>query len=371
MKRAGLLLLGVVIGACSTSPDTSPDDLPVLNETTLTRQDGTRISIEELRSLRPSAIATADTIARIDRMLLEPWAETRDATILIEHLRSRHPSDTRLAETLWETLEPPARGKGRDLFREYGVFANQLLANGFGPRARPASLPGYVEGVLANHTDADSKSLLQAAWRRFAPLVRERKAGYLASYWQLELDYVSSVNVALCDSLLGPFERALVLGGDEHSFFGPIDSYEGYTGSAVLLDLLTPGPQSPVEMCVEQLLDLAGGARSSVGFGVTDGAVERAEDVDLEFFVAALSRLKDGWAEIDSLPRSVRTIGVVFSYLVDGAEARASLSFNRIPQGWELRMFEYEPAAANFVGGNARLDLMPTIRTLLERNRRG
>ena len=370
MKKSAFILLGVIVAACASAPE-PPEDQPVLRETTLARFDGTAISMEELQSLRPSAVATAETIARIDRMLKEPWAEQRGAHIFVENLRSQHPSDTRLAQTLWETTEPAARGNGRDLFREYGFFANQFTASGFGPRIRPGSLEAYVRDVLEDHSDADSRGMLNAAWRKFAPLVIERNNGYLASSWELELDHISPVHVGLSDSLLGPFERTVVQGDTLPSFFGPTDSYEGYTASMILLDLLAPGPESPVAMAIRELHQLAVGQREGVNFAVEHGPVERLDEVDLDFFSAALAGLQVGDANIESLPQSAIKVNVVFSYLVDQAEARASLSFSRISGDWKLTLFEYEPAAASLVGGNARLDLMPTIRALLSRGRQG
>ena len=371
MKKACLILLGVMLSACSNTGATQPDDTPVLQETTLTRYDGTAISVEELASLHPSAIANAETIARIDRMLNEPWAEHRDAVVFIENLRAKYPSDTRLSQTLWETTEPAERGNGRDVFHEYGFYANQFLANGFGPRVRPGSLEDYVSAVLETHTDQDSRGMLLAAWRRFAPLVVQREPGYLAAQWQLELDYVQPVRIGLCDSLLGPFDRAFVLGDSQPSFFGPTESYEGYTTSVMLLDLLTPGPVSPVRGAIKELQQLVDGARSSLTFVVGDGPDGQIDDVDVEFLSAALAGLQQGIAGVESLPQGVKTLGVVFSYLVDGAEARSSLTFTRIAGDWQLSLFEYEPAAASLFGNNARLDLMPTIRALLSPNRRG
>lgn len=364
------MLIGVMLTACSSTSEPPPDDMPVLHETTLERFDGTPISIEELDSLRPSALATAETIARIDRLLLEPWAEQRDSRIFLENLRAAHPSDTRLGQTLWETTEPAARGNGRDMFREFGFFANQFTASGFGPRTRPSTLEGYIKKVLDGHTDADAQAMLLAAWRRFAPLVQTREAGYLSSSWQLELDYVAPVSVTLNDSLLGPFDRTAV-DGKQASFFGPTDGYEGYTASVMLLDLLTPGPASPVRRTVEELQQLATGDRSRLSVGVSEGVTEQIDDTDVEFLGAAAAGLLNGCAKVESLPQSVRTLDVVFSYLIDHAEARANLRFVRTGGKWELQLFEYEPAAANMVGNGARLDLMPTIRALILRNRQG
>lgn len=372
MKKPGLMLLGVMLAACSSTTE-QPDDLPVLQNTTLTRFDGSRVSLEELDSLRPSGVATADLLAQLDRMLLEPGAEQRDAKSLIEDLRRAYPSETRMAQTLWETAEPPGRGNGRSPFREYGVYANQISSNGFGPRTRPSSLEAYAQEVLRDHTDEDDHGKLLAIWRRFAPLIRSRGTAYLASSWEIELEYSLSLDcsVGLHDSLLGPFCRASA-SDNPGPFMGMSERFEGYNMPMWMPDLIAPGPASPVGTAVLELTDLANSARSHLSFTVENGAVEKLADLEIDFLKAALTGLQDGLAEVEYLPQGVKYLSVVFSYLVGQAEARSDLVFERYGNGkWMLARFEYEPAAANMIGNGARLDLMPTIRALLLRNKQG
>lgn len=365
MKIPKVILAALMLGACSSTPP-QPDERPLLRETTLTRYDGSAISVEELASLRASAVSTAETLSRIDRLLLEPWAEQRSARVFLEQLRREFPADTRLAQTLWETAEPQPHGNGRDRFREFGLYANQYLTNGFGPRVRPASLEEYVEAVMRLHSDHDSRSQLLAAWRRFAPVVRERRGGYIASRWEFELDFPGQVSVAVSDSLIGPFDRCAVQ-CDDVSFIAPPVDFEGYTASGLLIDLLAPGPTCPLAKTVDELHALAVGDTSVLSFSVADGKIEDSGSVDIAFLIAALRGLRAGAAALGPLPQSTRSFTVVLSYLIDEAEARACISFARRTGKWQLQQLEYEPAAARLLGGDARLDLLPSIRALTGR----
>ncbi|MCB9893892.1 MAG: hypothetical protein H6839_05565 [Planctomycetes bacterium] len=372
MARTSLILLclGAAVAGCSTSAVTPPPDEPVLRETTLTRHDGTAISLEELESMRYSAIATAETISRIEHGLREPWAEQRTPEMILDELNRAYPSDMRLARTLWETAEPRGFAQDRGAFNEFGFYSNQMMPNGFAPRARPATLEKFVSLVLDKHTDADPTGQLLAAWRRFSPGVAERQPQYLASSWTIELDYAQPVTVTLCESLLGPHQRCGVENNAGVSFPGPQDQLDGYTAPALLLDLVLPGPDSPVVPSIDALSRLSDGESVRLPFTVAEGKLEKADDSDLRFMQAALHGLRDGNCGLSSLPAAARRVSVTYSYLVNLGEARASLSFERTGTSWVLDQFEYEPAAATLLDGRARLDLLPTIRDLVDRGRR-
>ncbi|MCA8914449.1 MAG: hypothetical protein KDB90_03485 [Planctomycetes bacterium] len=372
MARTSLILLclGAAVAGCASTSEPPPPDGPLLRETTLTRHDGTAISLEELESMRYSAIATAETISRIEHGLREPWAEQRTPEKILEELSLAYPSDMRLARTLWETAEPRGFGQDRAAFNEFGFYSNQMVPNGFAPRARPATLEQFVSLVLDAHTDADPTGQLLAAWRRFSPSVDERQSGYLASSWTIELDYAQPVTVTLCESLLGPHQRCGVENPLGVSFPGPQDQLDGYTAPALLLDLVLPGPDSPVVSGIVALSRLADGGAQRLPFTVAEGKRGKSDDLDLRFMQAALHGLLDGNCSLTSLPAAARRVSVTYSYLVELGEARATLSFERAGNSWELKLFEYEPAAATLLDGRARLDLLPGIRDLVQRARR-
>lgn len=360
-----MLICLATLTACATSSQQPEPEGPLLRETTLTRFDGTAISLEELQSIRASAVAAADTVARLERSLLEPGAEQRTGAELMRELMARHPAESRLARTLWESAEPKGPGNSRQDFREFGWYSNQLDPLAFGPRVRPESLEDFAELLLRSHDDP-----LLAAWRRFAPATTTRTEGNLATSWRLELDYVQPIEVTLSESLLGPHLRCGVVNAGGASFYGPPESYDGYSAPALLLDLLIPGPSSPVAPAIEALAQLADGETSALPFRLADGRMEPADELDQRFLRAALNGLRQGHAELEYLPAGVLRVAVVFSYLVEQGEARASLSFKRAGASWELELFDYQPAAANLLGGDARLDLLPAFRGLVNNGRR-
>jgi hypothetical protein len=365
-----MLCLGLALAACASQP-TPPPDEPVLRETTLKRYEGSAISLEELESMRPSAIATARTLAHLERELREPWAETRKPDEILRAVSEREPSDIRLAMTLWESAEPKGRGRGRQLFHEFGFYSSQLKPMDFSPRAKPHTLELLTKRMLESHDDSTPRGKLLAAWRHFAPLVRDRGEHYLASNWRFELDYIRPVVVEQSESLLGPFERCRVVDDGGASFPGDTDSVGGYSASLLLLDLVTPGGQSPIGNAIESLAQLAEGRPVHLGFEIAQGRRDKVDDVDEEFIRAALNGLRTGACDLQALPAGALRVRVTFSYLIELAEARATLSFHKLGNEWELELFEYEPAAASLVGGNARLDLMPGIRELAHRNQGG
>ena len=372
MDRSAYILLGLLAGGCAATSGPEPDSREVvLHDTTITRHDGSVISLEELQALRFSAAAAVDTVARIERELREPWAEDRTPGVLIENLTLRHPAESRLARTLWESAEPVGRGLDRSRFREYGFFSNQMSPTLFAPRIRPSSLEAFVEELLKTHDDSTTTLMLLAAWRRFAPMMRERGKGYLASAWQLEMDYVQPVAISLADSLLGPHLRCAVSRAENVSFPGPTETFDGYSTSALLIDLLRPGPESPAEDAVKTLARVAAGESLPLSFTISAGQASASDELDSAFLKAALRGLADGLGTPEALPAATSRFTVTFSYLVELAEARSTLGFVRTSAGWELELFEYHPAAASMIGGTATLDLLPAVRDLVRRNQRG
>ena len=361
-----LLCLGLGVAGCASTASDTEDNRPILRETSLMRRDGEFISLEELESMRYSAIATAETIRRLEQGLQEPWAEQRSAELILRQLDEAYPADTRLARTMWETTEPGAVGQNREGFREFGLYSNPLLPNGFRPRTRPATLEDFAARVLEQHSDTDPGARLLSTWRHFAPGMQTRSSGYLASSWTIELDYAVPVTVTLCESLLGPHQRCGVQNAGGVSFPGPRDQLDGYSASALLLDLVMPGPDSPVGKGIGAMANLADGGPRQLPFKVAERAHEQG-DLDERFMQAVLHGLRDGSSELSSLPAATQRVSVTFSYLIDLGEARASLSFKRVGNGWLLDQFEYEPAAASLLQGTARLDLLPGLRGLIHR----
>ena len=364
MKRGLSCLAFLLIAACAATPGSDRPDVGIQHDTTLERYDGTPITLEELESVRPSALLTATAIQRIERELREPWAETRDAAVLLRQVTVADPPSGRAAANLWEAAEPLPPGRSRAEFNELGLYCNQFAPLSFGPRMRYATLEDYVHAVLQQHEDATPQGALLAGWRRFAPGVRTRADGYLAACWHVELDYVRPITVGICDSLLGPFVRSSVLDHAGISFSGPTDTHDGYTTSALLIDLLRAGPDSPVTSFVESLT-AAVDSKGSLSVALADGELSH----DRDFMRAVARGLQQGFADLDALPVATSRLTVTFSYLVDLAEARATLSFARSRGRWTLEVFEYQPAAASLVKGNARLDLMPALRGLAQSSR--
>ncbi|MEZ5990971.1 MAG: hypothetical protein R3E76_01275 [Planctomycetota bacterium] len=368
-RIAFLFCIGLTFTACASTNTEPPEPEPLLTDTTLTRYDGSAISMEELESIRYSSIATALTIARLERELREPWAETRTPEEILRAVTNAEQSDARLATTLWETAEPKPSGSDRAPFQEFGFYSNQMMPLDFSPRAKPETLELFIDKLLSEHTDASSQGKLLAAWRHFSPAIDTRGDAYLASVWRIELDYIKPITVQLVESLMGPHLRSTVVSADGVSFPGPVDSFENYSASSLLLDLVTPGGSSPVKDAIEAMSSLSDGRPTQLPFRVSDGRREPVDELDSRFLQAALRGLQGGAADVEALPAAATRLTVTFSYLIDLGEARSTLSFRRVDGKWELELFDYEPAAASLVGGNARLDLMPGVRELVSRNR--
>lgn len=367
-RIAFLFCIGLTFTACASTTTEQVEPEPLLTETTLTRFDGTAISMEELESIRYSSIATALTIARLEHELREPWAETRTPEEILRAVKNAEQSDARLATTLWETAEPKPSGSNRAPFQEFGFYSNQMMPLDFSPRAKPETLELFIKKLLSEHNDASPQGKLLAAWRHFAPAIDTRGEAYLASNWRIELDYIRPITVQMVESLMGPHLRSTVVSADGVSFPGPVDTFEGYSASGLLLDLLTPGGSSPVDEAIEAMTALSDGRAANLPFVVSAGRHESVDELDMRFLQAALRGLQDGAAGIEALPAATTQLTVTFSYLIDLGEARSTLSFRRVRGKWELELFDYEPAAASLVGGNARLDLMPSVRELVSRN---
>lgn len=370
MKRV-LLVAGclgwVIAPGCAGTPDAH--DQSVFNETTLTRFEGSAIAREELEAVRPSAIATAITIERIEKALREPWAEQREPYIFLEHLSNEYPSDTGIAMNLWESGEPPGRGQGRAIFRELGFYRNNFMPASFGAGVRPPTLEAMVATMMREHSDVTPELSLLAAWRRFSPNLSGRRENYLSSHWEFRLDYVSPVRIAVNESLLGPHVRSEVIDTGGVSFPGQTETVEGYTAPAVLIDLLMPVGESPVRPAVEALYACAHGAPTDLPCGVSRGPSHSNGELDGSFLRTALKGLMRGTADLEAVPGAADKLTVTFSYLLDDAEARSTLCFVRDGRRWTLTRFDYEPAAASMINGSVTLDLMPILRAKLTPDR--
>ncbi len=321
--------------------------------------------------MRSSAMATARTIERIEKELREPWAEQREPHVFLEQLTRKFPADTSIAMNLWETSEPLGRGQGRAGFSELGFYGNQYMPASFGTGIRPPTLEAMVGSMMRSHSDMTSEHSLLAAWRRFSPGLHDRREKYLSSHWEFTLDYVAPVHVAINDSLLGPHVRSEVIDTGGASFQGRPETVEGYTTSGVLVALLLPVQDSPVRPFVEALHASINGVPTSLPCKLSQGPSQSNGEPDGRFLRVALKGLMHGTTELEALPGATDAVTVTFSYLLDDAEARSTLSFARDDGGWTLTRFDYEPAAASMIDGSARLDLLPIVRARMVGGRAG
>ncbi|MBX3458929.1 MAG: hypothetical protein KF696_03050 [Planctomycetes bacterium] len=339
--------------------------IPDPTETAILRYDGTPVTLEDLRGNRPSALCVADTVARLEKELREPWQETRDARALLSALLSAHAADTRNAESAWANAEPPAPGNARALFGEYGLYAVPVSPYAMGRRVRPSTLNEFIELVLESHHDRDDHGLLRSAWRRFSPATVSRNDNYMAGYWLFELDQPGGLQVAISESLMGPHQRSQVPWPGAYSYRGPMGMHEGYECSEILIGLLAPMRNSPVQEIIELLHAFVNGQGQLSPGLLARGLKETPDTQDRAFLRAALAGLRRGIAEISWLPAATRRVAVCFSYLVDVGEARSTLGLTLERGQWMLDKFTYQPAGASLTGNaGASIDLMPLLRGL-------
>lgn len=356
-----LPLLLLVAAGCSRG--VAIDVPPEPTDTAIQRYDGTPVTLENLRASRPAALAVADTVARLEKELREPWQEARSGRELVDAVTSAWPADTRTADSAWANAEPVASRPGRQLFREFGVYSMPSSPYSMGPRASPSSIEQFASMLADSHDDSDDAALLRAAWRHFSPGTSQRRSDYLAAYWLFELDDPGDIQVAVSESLLGPHQRSTVLRPGSSSFRGPTEAHDGYMCSVVLIDLLSPGKNSPVLQVIDTLrAGVQGEAPLPPGM-LAEGRVEEPSAHDEAFLRSVLNGLSRGCAELVWLPVATRRLTAHFSYLVETGEARATLGLTRLRNGWVLDTFVYQPAGASITGNaGASLDLMPLLR---------
>jgi len=349
-----LMLAATLIGGCrSSQPTPNPFDL---TETTLRRYDGGVVALEDIALHRGVAEMVADTVYRLEKELREPWQEQRTGEELLRAVRLQFPSETRTAERAWQNAEPTALGRSRAHFTEFGIYPSADSPAGMTPPFSPSTVEALANLMLRGHDDENPEGLLLATWRRFSPATSVRRPRMLAAAWQFDLDYAGEPAVLLSESMFGPHNRSR-LGRVPGNPFPPLqESAQGYTGNLIALDLLLPGPPSPV---LEAIDTLAAGGIVRLAPGPAE--VPRADD--LEFLGAVMRGLRGGAAELTHIPAGTRRVTALFSYLVDRAEARALLQFDRDGAAWTLTRFEYQPAAASLTGNDgATVDLMPLLR---------
>jgi hypothetical protein len=348
------LILSVALFSCATVDEPPPET----DGTTLQRYDGEPLRRRDIMARRNSAISLARALACIDRMLLEPWAENREAAIVIEDAGRLAPEDVREARNMWRLSEPLPRTLRRALFSELGFYADASPSRLFSGGINPKTLEDEVQRILNDHGKGGDKSLMLAAWRRFAPMVVTRRKNLLACRWEFQL---GSAKVAVVESLLGPYRRAHLLETGRESLTGANISLDGYALPEGIAQLVAPGEISPVAPTIDALA-ATGRTPSFVRIEGATVHLSLSPD-DREFLAAALKGMADGLCDLEYLPRGCTRIEATFDYLVGSAEARAAMTLARTQDGWNLERFVYEPAAAAVVGREgAALDLIEMLR---------
>lgn len=326
--------------------------------TTVLRYHHERVSLEDLAQTRESALALARSIVLMERELREPWAEARDARVLTQHVRALDPPLTAMAATAWEGAEARAAGADRRIFAEFGIYGTRRLLGAVLRRAEVASMEDYAGLLLATNREDTADGRLLAGWRHLAPEVSRRGPGYLSSCWQVGLGLDSEV--ALRDSLLGPFGRCAVVDAGSLSGAGPLSGVDAYQMPQEILELLLPAGSSPVASLIESL---AQGRTLPRHIELAAGPAEPQDHENGGFLAAALRGLSEGMCDLDYLPAGLTTLSVTWSYLLEASEARATLALRRTGPGWMVQAFSYEPAGASLMGQRgAKLDLMPLLR---------
>ncbi|MCC6574221.1 MAG: hypothetical protein IT462_10560 [Planctomycetes bacterium] len=357
---ASVLLAATLLAACASAPAPKPDDGP--DGTSLRRYTGLPLTLSEFNENRGGAISVCRVLAALERDLHEQSNEARDAEILVDQATRSVGSDLRTARELWLGAERVPPGAGREVFHEYGYYGGEAEHELFAPRNAIPSLGAEAARLLETHADMSPRGQLLAGWRHFAPEVRQRAEGYLASSWRFELVSRGSARVSLCDSLLGPFERSRVEDAGDAYLAGPIMLYEGYRCPQGLMELVVEGPASPVAATISALARVGRGEKAELPVLIAEGYVRvDLSKEDRAFLSAALKGLSQGYADVADLPLNCRRFDVTFSYLVDLNEARATLGFKRIADGWSLEKFVYEPAAAQVMRRNVSIDMMEMV----------
>lgn len=354
LSISAFIFLGLSLVACASVELPAPDS----DDTTLRRFDGEPLRRRDIVARRSSAISLARALARIERTLVEPWAENREAIVLLEDAGRIAPDDVRIAKNMWRLSEPVPRALRREAFDEYGFYADASPSQLFVGGVSPKSLEDEVQRLLLEHRQSTDPALMLAAWRRFAPLVHMRRENLLACRWDFEL---GSAKVALVESLLGPHRRTRVGQVGRENLSGSMVSMEGYSLPEGIALLVAPGEASPIAATIDALAATG----KPPAFVRVDGATVHVglTGDDREFLSAALKGMAQGFCDLEYLPRGCTRFEVTFDYLVGTAEARATLVLARTQDGWRIERFVYEPAAAAVVGREgAALDLIEMLR---------
>lgn len=354
---ATCLCCGALLTGCASGPDVPPEPEP--RGTTILRYHRERVTVEDLAANREGALACARMIALLERELQEPWAESRDARILMQHARAKDPTAASIAISAWESAEARAAGSDRGLFEEFGIYGTRRMPGPILRRAEPESPEGYAARLLASARGEDPADRLLSGWRHLAPEVSQRGPNYLASAWRFNLGMDSIIS--LQDSLLGPFARCTVVDAGSVSGQGPLDGLDAFQMPREILDLLLPAEPCQLVTLIESLV---GGGALPRTFRLAPGPVEQPDSESSEFLAAALRGLRDGICLHEHLPSGVTGFQVTFSYLLGTSEARAGIGLKREGlSSWVVESFHYEPAGASLMGQRgARLDLMPLLR---------
>ncbi len=362
-RMRGRVIIGCLLLAAGCRSSGGTGDVPEPTLTTIRSYDGSAITLESIQANRGAAILVADTLTRLEKELAEPWREDRTRAQLLLAVQQRWPADTHTANSAWGNAEPAPSGNSRQWFNECGGYSFSIspFDRGMGPSV--PTMEAACRAMLESHTDVSDDGLLLAAWRRFSPPTAERRDGYLAARWMIELDAPGELRVDVSESLLGPHTRSTVLNQGGMSLRGPQASHEGYTCSETLLTLLAPGNTSPVMPLIDGMHASLRQDRPFAGIALSEGPSRLLSTDDAEFLQAALGGLANGAAELAWMPRAAARVTVLFSYLIGATEVRARLCLARVDAAWVLQSLDYEPAAASHTGNSgARLDLMPMLR---------
>ncbi|MCF6228241.1 MAG: hypothetical protein L3J82_06195 [Planctomycetes bacterium] len=348
MKRAiGIAAVLALLAGCKSEPIVVQFDTP----TSLPRGAGGPITIEDLGANRADSQALMELLRALDRELIEPAKEQRAAGEILFELQRFD-----LGIRSFNGCELPAAGGRRRIFQEFGILPPQ----GQRPIIASVSFDKYLERVLKVHKDSSTRGQVQAAWRRFAPAIRNQGKNYLASRWDFEMEFPETINVSLCNSVLGPYVRT----SSECSnslFFGPeTKDVAGYSAPLWLANLLPQVWASPIQ----DLLNALEGKPHSLGIEVPEFSEPSGSE---SLFLSVLVRgLLQGSCDVEAVPAGVRRLDVEFSYLINTEEARATLGFRwTINHRWVIDRFEYQPASANLLDNEGvKLDVLPLIASL-------
>ena len=346
-RLIGTAAMLALLAGCKSEPIIEQFDTP----TSLPRGAGGPITIEDLLANRADSQAVMELLRELDRELVEPANEQRTAGEILSELQHFD-----LGIRSFNGCELPAAGGRRRIFQEFGIFTPQ----GQRPTIASISFDKYLERVLKSQQDSSTKGQVQAAWRWFAPAIRNQGKNYLASRWEFEMEFPEAIKVSLCNSVLGPYVRTSSQCSNS-LFLGPeTKDVAGYSAPLWLANLLPQVWISPIR----DLLNALEGKPHSLGIDVPE--YSEPSGVESLFLSGLVRGLLHGSCDVEAVPAGVRRLDVEFSYLVNNQEARATLGLRwTINHRWILDRFEYQPASANLLDNEGvRLDVLPLIASL-------